>query len=149
MKCPFCKSSKTDVINSRKTSDGVGVWRRRKCLKCCEIYTTTEYFSHDSLFVVKRNLIRKKFVYEKLFVSIFNAIIGGKIRDQGDDASMAKRLTREIIDEIIKLKSKYVSTKEIIYFAYKVLEKENPFFATRYAMYSEFRLGVIEKKNKK
>lgn len=149
MKCPFCKSSKTDVINSRKTSDGVGVWRRRKCLKCEEIYTTTEYFSHDSLFVVKRNLVRKKFVYEKLFVSIFNAVIGGKIRDQGDDASKAKRLTREIINEIIKLRSKYVSTKEIVSFSYKILEKENPFFATRYAMYSEFRLGIIKINQKK
>ena len=149
MKCPFCKSSKTDVVNSRKTSDSRGVWRRRKCLKCGEIYTTTEYFSHDSLFVVKRNLIRRKFVYEKLFVSIFNAVLGGKIRDQGDDATRAKRLTREIIDEIIKLQSKYVSTKEIVSFAYKILEKENPFFATRYAMYSEFRLSVIKKTQKK
>lgn len=145
MKCPFCKSSKTDVINSRKTSDQRGVWRRRKCLKCKEIYTTTEYFSHDSLFVVKRNLVRKKFVYEKLFVSIFNAVIGGKIRDQGDDAARAKRLTGEIIDEIIKLRSKYVATKEIVTFAYKVLEKENSFFATRYAVYSEFRLKVVDK----
>ncbi len=149
MKCPFCKSIKTEVINSRKTTDEVGVWRRRKCLKCGEIYTTTEYFSHDSLFVVKRNLVRKKFVYEKLFVSIFNAVIGGKIRDQGDDAAKAKRLTREIIDEIMKLRSKYVSTKEIVSFAYKILEKENPFFANRYAIYSEFRLGVIKKAQKK
>ncbi len=143
MNCPFCNSSKTDVINSRKTSDGDGVWRRRKCLKCCEVYTTTEYFSHDSLFVVKRNLVRKKFVYEKLFASIFNAVIGGKIRDQGDDAARAKRLTGEIIGEIIKLRSKYVATKEIVAFAYKVLEKENHFFATRYAMYSEFRAKVV------
>ncbi len=149
MKCPFCKSLKTDVINSRKTNDELGVWRRRKCLKCGEIYTTTEYFSHDSLFVVKRNLVRKKFVYEKLFVSIFNAVIGGKIRDQGDDAAKAKRLTREIIDEIMKLKSKYISTKEIVSFAYKILEKENHFFANRYAIYSEFRLGVIKKTQKK
>lgn len=149
MKCPFCKSIKTDVINSRKTNDEVGVWRRRKCLKCGEIYTTTEYFSHDSLFVVKRNLVRKKFVYEKLFVSIFNAVIGGKIRDQGDDAAKAKRLTREIINEIMKLRSKYISTKEIVSFAYRILEKENQFFANRYAIYSEFRLGVIKKAQKK
>ena len=150
MKCPYCESagkvSKTDVINSRKGKGGEEVWRRRQCLKCREIFTTTEHFSHDSISVVKRNLSRKRFVYEKLFTSILNAISAGKGRDQGDDAMKAKLLTKETIEKLFLIKSKYISTKDIMRAAHSVLEKEDTFFALRYAMYSKYRLKVLKDK---
>lgn len=150
MKCIFCEStgkgSKTEVTNSRKGKHGKDVWRRRKCITCKEIFTTTEYFSYDSLFVVKRNMTRKRFVYEKLFVSILNAISAGKGRDQGDDAMKAKRLTQEIVSAVLLLKSSYISTKDIIHLAYQILEKVDPFYALRYSMYSEYRIKTLEKK---
>jgi transcriptional repressor NrdR len=144
MKCPFCHKDTIIVVNSRQAKHN-SVWRRRKCLSCNETYTTTEVFSVDALFVVKRNLSRKRFVYEKLFTSILNAVIGGKIRDQGDDAAKAKRMCAVIIEKIIALNSKYIATKEIVRFAYEALAKEDSFYATRYAMYSDFRLRVIKK----
>lgn len=150
MKCLFCeilrKQSKTEVINSRRGKDGKEVWRRRQCLVCKEIFTTTEHFSYDSLFVVKRNLSRKRFVYEKLFASILNAISAGKGRDQGDDAMLAKRLTKEIIQKLFTIKSKYISTKDIMRAAHTILEKEDIFFALRYAMYSAYRMKVLKSK---
>ncbi len=148
MKCPYCeshnKSSKTDVINSRQAKHGEEVWRRRQCLTCAEVFTTSEHFSFDSLYVVKRNLTRKRFVYEKLFASVLNAVGAGKGRDQGDDAMKAKALTKEIITNLFMIRSKYVSTKDIIKAAHIVLEKEDSFFALRYAMYSQFRLKVLK-----
>jgi transcriptional regulator NrdR family protein len=155
MKCPFCEStskqigkqSKTDVINSRPGKDGEEVWRRRQCLVCKEVFTTTEHFSYDSLFVVKRNLTRKRFVYEKLFASILNAVSAGKGRDQGDDAVLAKTLTWGSIQKILAFKTKYISTKDIIRTVHIVLEKEDPFFALRYAMYSAYRMKVLKGKN--
>ena len=150
MKCPYCESlgkrSKTDVINSRKGKGGEEVWRRRKCLVCGEVFTTSEHFSYDSLFVVKRNLSRKRFVYEKLFSSVLNAISAGKGRDQGDDAMKAKKITKEAIDKLFLIKSKYVSTKDIMRAIHGVLEKEDTFFALRYAMYSKCRLKVLKGK---
>lgn len=148
MKCPYCacqkKNSKTDVINSRPGKGGDEVWRRRQCLTCGEVFTTTEHFSYDSIFVVKRNLTRKRFVYEKLFASVLNAISAGKARDQGDDALKTKSLTKEIIDRLFMIKSKYISTKDIIRAAHLVLTKEDPFFALRYAMYSAYRMKVLK-----
>lgn len=150
MQCPFCnsskKKSKTDVINSRQTKGGDDVWRRRRCLSCDEIFTTSEHFSYDSWFIIKRNLTRKRFVYEKLFVSILNAINTGKGRDQGDDAVHAKIITNSVIHQLFIIKSKYIATKEIIRIAHEVLGKEDAFFALRYVMYSEFRLKVIQGK---
>lgn len=150
MKCPFCntlkKQSKTDVINSRKGKSGDEVWRRRQCLTCNEVFTTTEHFSYDSLFVIKRNLTRKRFVYEKLFVSILNAISTGKGRDQGDDAVYAKNITHHVIEKLFEIKSKYISTKDILRATHSCLEKEDSFYALRYAMYSKYRLKVLKAK---
>jgi transcriptional regulator NrdR family protein len=146
MRCPYCEKSETDVVNSRKGKSGQDVWRRRSCLSCKEIFTTTEGFSYDSLFVVKRNLTRKKFVYEKLFTSILMAVIGGKGTDMGDAAVMAKNITKKVIEDIFLLKSKYVSTKEIIQYSYHQLSLENDFFAHKYATYSPYRLYVIQGK---
>lgn len=145
MKCPYCKKSTTDVTNSRKTLDNKGVWRRRQCLSCDEVFTTKETFSYDSLFVVKRNLQRKRFVYEKLFASVLQVVGGGKIKDQGDEASKARSICQSILEEIVNIKSKYIASKDIIRITYTVLEKENHFFATKYAVYSEFRLKTINK----
>lgn len=144
MKCVFCSKGETDVINSRKGKGEFEVWRRRKCLTCGEVFTTSETFSYDSLFVVKRNLIRRRFVYEKLFASILVAITGGKGSDMGDDAVRAKGVARRVIGRLLLHNSKYVSTKDIIRAAYDELAKEHEFFARKYAMYSEFRMKTVQ-----
>ena len=144
MKCSYCRKGKTEVINSRKGKSDHEVWRRRKCPKCNEVFTTKEVFSYDSWFVVKRNLTRKRFLYEKLFVSVLNAISTGKGRDQGDDALSAKKLTEVVLFRLFELKSKYFSTKDVIRITHAVLEKENTFFALRYAMYSKYRSQTIK-----
>jgi transcriptional repressor NrdR len=146
MKCVFCGTGETEVVNSRKGKGESEVWRRRKCETCREIFTTSETFSYDSLFVIKRNLSRRRFVYEKLFASILVAITGGKGSDMGDDAVKAKMVARQIIQDLFLLKSKYVSTKDIIRAAYAALYKENEFFARKYAMYSEYRLRTVQGK---
>lgn len=146
MKCLFCKKAKTEVINSRKGKGEHEVWRRRECLRCKEVFTTRESFSYDSWFVVKRNLTRKRFVYEKLFVSVLNAISAGKGKDQGDDAVHAKKVMQDIAQKLFEFKSKYLSTKDIIRITHDRLQKEDQFFALRYAMYSEYRMKVLQEK---
>lgn len=146
MKCPYCKSG-TEVINSRRLS-GEDVWRRRKCLSCREIFTTKEEISHDSLFVIKRNLVRKRFVYEKLFASILYALLGEKDGDMGNSALLAKEISKKVIGDLLTFKSKYVSTKDIIKYTYHELALENDFYAKKYAMYSRYRMQVIEGKVK-
>jgi transcriptional repressor NrdR len=149
MKCIFCKKAETEVINSRKVKGEYEVWRRRKCLSCKEIFTTSEIFSYDSLFVVKRNMTRKRFVYEKLFTSILDAVSGGKEHDRGDDAIFAKKVTGLVITDLYKHKSKYLSSKDIIRTAYEFLGKEDSFFALKYASYSAYRLTTVQQKKGK
>ena len=42
MKCPFCRSTDTEVFNTRRTKFGSQVWRRRRCQTCHEAFTTYE-----------------------------------------------------------------------------------------------------------
>ena len=42
MKCPFCNSPDTQVIDSRVSDDGDSIRRRRKCAACSKRFTTYE-----------------------------------------------------------------------------------------------------------
>ena len=42
MRCPFCFTEETKVIDSRLVSDGYQVRRRRECGHCHERFTTFE-----------------------------------------------------------------------------------------------------------
>lgn len=146
MKCIYCEHKETDVVNSRKSKASEEVWRRRYCNKCKETFTTAETFSCDSLFVIKRNLARKRFVYEKLLISIFNAVAGGKGSDAGDSAMIARDVAQNVIKNLLLFKSKYVSTRDIIERVYHELSLVSSFHAQKYAMYSRYRMHIIQGK---
>ena len=66
MRCPFCRSEETKVVDSRLASEGDQVRRRRECLKCSERFTTYEYAERNLPRVVKRDGRREPFNEEKL-----------------------------------------------------------------------------------
>jgi len=55
MKCPFCPSNETKVIDKRGTEDYSVTRRRRECLKCEKRFTTYERVEMINLFVVKKD----------------------------------------------------------------------------------------------
>lgn len=66
MKCPYCSSSDTRVINSRPADDGVAIRRRRECAACSRRFTTYERAQFEALMVVKRSGRREAFNPDKL-----------------------------------------------------------------------------------
>jgi transcriptional regulator NrdR family protein len=48
MKClnPLCNYPNTQVVNSRKTQQRGGIWRRRHCPKCNKRYTSIEMLAY-------------------------------------------------------------------------------------------------------
>lgn len=66
MKCPFCRKSKTKVIDSRNANKGLTIRRRRACLKCRRRFTTYERPGEKLIYVVKRDGTREVFDREKL-----------------------------------------------------------------------------------
>lgn len=71
MKCPYCGSDDSKVIDSRDVNDGVR--RRRQCLDCGSRFTTYERLLPASLFVVKKDQRREEFSRDKLLAGIRKA----------------------------------------------------------------------------
>jgi transcriptional regulator NrdR family protein len=143
MKCLYCKSKKTEVSNSRTVKNGV--WRRRRCVSCGALFTTRETALADNLFVIKKNSKRQRFMYEKVFISIFSALNTKQNSDNGTNAKHAKAITESVIKKIIEHQGKEVSTKMIIVMVYCELKKQGRLYADHYAYYSEYRLQIAIK----
>ncbi len=147
MKCIYCLHKKTEVSNSRAIQGGTATWRRRACPRCNKIFTTKETSTSDNLFVIKRNKIRQRLVYEKLFISIFTVLSMKKGSDNGDNATMAKNIAHTVIKQICALpnSSKNVHTSTIILLVYKELKKHAQSYAEHFISYSSYRREVAKK----
>ncbi|MFH1890681.1 MAG: transcriptional regulator NrdR [Candidatus Kuenenbacteria bacterium] len=74
MKCPVCNFKDTKVIDSRMSSGGICVRRRRKCSKCGFKFSTYEEMQILDLVVVKRDGRREAYSREKMEKGIFKAL---------------------------------------------------------------------------
>jgi len=61
MKCPYCRSLDSKVIDSRTTKEGNAVRRRRECLDCKHRFTTYERIEEIPLVLIKKDARRETF----------------------------------------------------------------------------------------
>ena len=73
MKCPSCGHLEDKVIDSRPSSDGSSIRRRRECLECQRRFTTYENIETLPLIVIKKDLSRETFDRNKILNSIIRA----------------------------------------------------------------------------
>ena len=73
MKCPYCNSEDTKVIDSRPTEDGHAIRRRRGCEKCGKRFTTYEKVEESIIMIVKKDGSREAFDRGKLMNGIIRA----------------------------------------------------------------------------
>jgi transcriptional repressor NrdR len=66
MKCPFCNTDDTQVIDSRVNEEGDSIRRRRRCSDCDKRFTTYETADLQLPQVVKGNGSREAFSENKL-----------------------------------------------------------------------------------
>jgi transcriptional repressor NrdR len=66
MRCPFCTTQDTRVIDSRLANEGDQVRRRRECVACKERFTTYEVTEFNLPRIVKRDGLREPFDENKL-----------------------------------------------------------------------------------
>ncbi|MGE5523631.1 MAG: transcriptional regulator NrdR [Rhodospirillaceae bacterium] len=74
MKCPFCKSPDTQVIDSRVSDDGESIRRRRRCANCNKRFTTYETVELRMPQVVKQDGSRSEFDLQKLRTGFMRAL---------------------------------------------------------------------------
>lgn len=66
MKCPYCGSKETEVVETRDSEDRDTIRRRRACLKCEKRFTTYERIENVNLVVIKKDGKREQFDRDKL-----------------------------------------------------------------------------------
>lgn len=66
MKCPYCGSQETEVVETRTSEDIDTIRRRRECLKCKKRFTTYERVENVNLVVIKKDGKREQFNRDKL-----------------------------------------------------------------------------------
>ena len=73
MKCPFCGSPESKVVDKRATTDVKAYRRRRECLNCKKRFTTFERVEAADLVVIKKDGRREMFDRMKLKMGIMRA----------------------------------------------------------------------------
>lgn len=66
MKCPYCGSAESEVVETRTSEDVDTIRRRRECLKCKKRFTTYERIENVNLVVIKKDGKREQFDRDKL-----------------------------------------------------------------------------------
>lgn len=102
MKCPYCNSNESSVVDSRDTEENT-VRRRRECEKCKKRFTSYERIELLDLAVVKKDGAREAFDREKIKKGILKAcekrpVSIGDIDKAVEeiDATLRKKETTEI-----------------------------------------------------
>jgi transcriptional repressor NrdR len=73
MKCPYCNHNEDKVTDSRETSEGMAIRRRRECLNCNRRFTTYEYVEKTPLMVIKKDGRREPFSHQKILKGLLRA----------------------------------------------------------------------------
>jgi len=73
MRCPYCASDESKVVDSRDSEAGDAIRRRRECLACERRYTTYERVEELPLIVLKRSGDEELFTRGKLLNGLLRA----------------------------------------------------------------------------
>lgn len=96
MKCPFCHSDDTQVIDSRVSDDGDSIRRRRRCAQCSKRFTTYETVELRMPQVVKQDGSRTEFDLVKLRTGFMRALHKRPVPTQLVDEAIAT-ITRDVL----------------------------------------------------
>jgi transcriptional repressor NrdR len=87
MRCPFCSSDDTQVVDTRSNEDSNVVRRRRKCPKCDKRFTTYERVELRMPRLVKKGGGRSDFERDKLVGSMTLALRKRPVATEEIDAA--------------------------------------------------------------
>jgi transcriptional repressor NrdR len=97
MRCPFCGTDDTKVIDSRLANEGYMVRRRRECQSCAERFTTFESAELVMPRVVKNDGRREPFDEDKLRGGMQVALEKRPVKTEDVDAAV-NHIKRHLIE---------------------------------------------------
>lgn len=108
MKCPVCRESSTEVYNTRITRFGTQIWRRRRCQRCSESFTTYEQADLGFLRVKSSEGRTTRYNRPQLFSEIYAAFLGLTTKPETIDA-----VTDTVESKILDLKQDIIEANQI------------------------------------
>lgn len=108
MKCPYCGSTETEVVETRDSEDLETIRRRRSCLKCDKRFTTYERIENINLVVIKKDGKREQFNRDKLKSGIIRSCEKTKVSVED-----IERIVTEVERELLGADSVEVDSKKI------------------------------------
>lgn len=133
MRCPFCNSDNTKVIDSRDFINGNSIKRRRECLNCKKRFTTYEKVEERDIYVIKKDKSREKFNKKKLIRGLSIATIKRNISQEkieefviDIERSLQNSLTSEISTKKLgdMVMSKLKDVDEVAYVRFASVYKD-------------------------
>ncbi len=119
MRCPFCQSEDTQVLDTRASEEGDSIRRRRRCNACDKRFTTYERVELAMPVIVKKNGSRTEFEHAKLRASLMLALrkrpvsadavdgaiqrIEEKLRSSGEREIMSGQIGELVMRELRRL----------------------------------------------
>jgi transcriptional repressor NrdR len=88
MRCPFCSSEDTQVLDTRSNPDTNSIRRRRKCVNCDKRFTTYEKVELRMPRLVKKDGSRTDFDRDKLTGSMMLALRKRQVATDKVDAAI-------------------------------------------------------------
>ena len=135
MKCPFCGHQEDKVVDSRASSDGVAIRRRRECLSCAKRFTTYEHVEEQPLMIIKKDGRREPFDRHKLLAGLVKACEKRPV-SMDDLEGLVDELERELSQQF----EREVPSREIGERVMKKLHVLDPVAYVRFAsVYREFK----------
>jgi transcriptional repressor NrdR len=135
MKCPFCTSPDTQVIDSRVSDDGDSIRRRRRCAACNKRFTTYETVELRMPQVVKQDGSRAEFDLEKLRTGFMRALHKRPVPTQLVDEAIAT-----VAQDVLSLGVREIESRHIGEMVMRELHKLDEVAYIRFAsVYRSFQ----------
>ena len=90
MRCPYCHSEDTQVLDTRASEEGDSIRRRRRCNACDKRFTTYERVELAMPVIVKKNGSRTEFEPAKLRASLMLALRKRPVSADAVDAAIRR-----------------------------------------------------------
>ncbi|MBQ4361910.1 MAG: transcriptional regulator NrdR [Lachnospiraceae bacterium] len=135
MKCPYCSSENTKVIDSRPVDDGGSIRRRRLCGNCQKRFTTYEKIETIPLNIIKKDKGREMYDRSKLESGILRACYKRPV-----STANIQRMIDQIETELYNQEEKEISSKKVGEIVMEHLKEIDGVAYVRFAsVYREFK----------
>ena len=135
MKCPYCGSDDTRVIDSRPADDNYSIRRRRICDNCTKRFTTYEKVETIPLIIIKKDNNRETYDRAKIESGVLRACHKRPV-----SATQITQLVDEVENEISTLEDKEIPSRVIGEIVMKKLKDLDAVAYVRFvSVYREFK----------